>query len=205
MAFVPVTFAVQAEFRYTQSGEQTENTLYFLYVSDPSITDMNTLASSLYTWWGTNLKPIINTLTMLRQIYLTNLTSNVSPTVTYVPSSGNVGTATGSVLPNNACLAIAFLTNGRGRSSRGRNYSVGMVEPQLGAGGQTASASYISDLEDAYNVLPAALPPDWEWVAVSRYTNNAPRTIGLAQPIIAASVRDTALDSQRRRLPGRGT
>jgi len=43
-----------------------------------------------------------------------------------------------------------------------------------------------------------------DWVVVSRFHDNAPRTAGVVSFINAATVVDATVDSQRRRLPGRG-
>lgn len=204
MPFIPAIFTVEAEFRYLQSGQKTENRLFFEYVSDPSVSDMETLGAQLLDWWDDNLKPLQNTLTSLREIYITNLTTGFSPTVSIVPSTGNTGTLAGSVLPNNSTITISFRTEGRGRSSRGRNYAVGLVEPVLGVGGQTVLQSFADDLAAAYNVLTTPPATDWTWSIVSFYTNGVPRAEGLVIPVQSAVVVDLDLDSQRRRLPGRG-
>ena len=50
--------------------------------------------------------------------------------------------------------------------------------------------------------LPVTLDP-WSMVVVSRYENNAPRAEGIATLVDRLSS-DGVIDSQRRRLPGRG-
>lgn len=204
MPFIPAIFTVQAEFRYLQSGQKTENRLFFEYTSDPPVTEMENLGAQLLDWWTDNLKPLQNTLTSLREIYITNLTTGFSPTVSIVPTTGNTGTMTGSVLPNNSTITISFRTEGRGRSSRGRNYAVGLVEPNLGVGGQTVLQSFADDLVTAYNLLTTPPSTGWTWSIVSFYHDGAPRAEGLVIPVQSAVVVDLDLDSQRRRLPGRG-
>lgn len=204
MPFIPAIFTAEVEFRYLQSGQNTENRMFFEFVSDPSVTDMANLASQLYDWWDDHLKPLQNTLTQLREIYITNLTTGFSPTYTFVPSVSSFGTLAGSVLPNNSTITISFRTEGRGRSSRGRNYAVGLVEPILGVGGQTVLQSFADDLVAAYNVLLTPPATDWTWSIVSFYVNGLARAEGLVIPVQAATVVNLDLDSQRRRLPGRG-
>lgn len=204
MPFIPAIFTAQVEFRYTQSGQKTENRLFFEYVSDPDETAMMNLGNQLLDWWVDNMRPLINTLTTLREIYITNMTTGFSPTVSIVPTTSNVGTKTGSVLPNNSTITVSFRTSGRGRSSRGRNYAVGLVEPDLDAGGQTITTTFANALVDAYTLLLTPPATDWTWVVASFYTNGLPRAEALLIPVQSAIVVDRDIDSQRRRLPGRG-
>jgi hypothetical protein len=106
-------------------------------------------------------------------------------------------------LPNNAALVVTQYTDQRGRSFRGRNYIPGL--PQ-------------SDLEDPSHVTPTQAA-DWAAVwadlfstmttggytpVVTSYSfNKVPRTTAVSTPISSVAA-NNELDSQRRRLAGRG-
>jgi hypothetical protein len=73
--------------------------------------------------------------------------------------------------------------------------------------GNTLNAGYASDFVIAYNdLLPGGVfePDGWRWVVLSRYTAGAPRAAGVAFAVTRALFTDLTVDSQRRRLPGRG-
>jgi len=112
---------------------------------------------------------------------------------------------TGDLLPGNCSLSISFRTAGRGRSSRGRNYFVGLVESQVN--GDVVNGGNVDAYQTLYEELIGAgsVVTGWQWVVVSRFFNGAPRTAGLAQPVTAVVVVDSFIDSMRSRLLGRGT
>lgn len=206
MVFIPVPNVAAVHLRYTQSGQLTENVLHFEGVAPVTAVALNILAEDIFDWWNANLKPLINAQTFLREVYAVSLDSATSPTGTFAPSSPVAGTYTGTPLPNNATIAVSFRTEGRGRSSRGRVYQVGLSETSLSSTqGQSVQAVYASDLVDAYDLLRISPPSTWTFVVVSRYTGGAPRITGLAQPVTQVVLTDTFIDSQRRRLPTRGT
>lgn len=205
MAFIPVLNVAQASVRYTVSGQLCENTLYFLYTTTPGSEDLIDLATYLKGWRATFLKPIQGAHCLLREVYCTSLVSATSPTGAWVENPPDAGTYSGTPLPNNVTVAVSFRTEGRGKSSRGRNYALGLTETALSSTlGQSVQAAYAEDLLAAYEELINNPPTDWNWVIVSRYTEGAPRASGLYIPVTSVILADSTIDSQRRRLPGRG-
>lgn len=76
-----------------------------------------------------------------------------------------------------------------------------VVENEVALG----AAEGIKDVYEMLTPLGGAFPPEFaQWVVVSRYLNNVPRTVGTSTLVLEASYRDRIVDSQRRRLPGRG-
>lgn len=206
MAFIPVEDVASVSLRYTQSGQQTENVMYFLNEGAINPTNLAELAASLAVWWQDELRPLQTLQLTFREAYATDLTTEFSPTATATLVTDTTGTLTGTPLPNNVTIAVSFRTPGRGRSSRGRNYFCGLTEASLSSTlGQTINTSYAADLLAAYDALDAALSTGWSHVIVSRYLDGAPRSAGLAIPVTNYILTDLTVDSQRRRLPGRGT
>jgi hypothetical protein len=206
MVFVPVPNVVQANIRTTIATEQVENILYFraesVEVNDSS---MGALGLELINWWENNLSSWLTTAIELREVYLTDLSTQDGPTVTVTPSNPPVqGIDADPVLPNNCALCVSFRTGKRGRSFRGRNYVAGLGEGRVTA--SIVDTTYAEGIRDAYNLLlaPIALPPGWRWVVVSRIADKQPRTVGEATNITSVVLTDRVMDSQRRRLPGRG-
>jgi hypothetical protein len=115
----------------------------------------------------------------------------------------------GDPTPANVSLAVSFRTAGRGRSSRGRNYFVGFVDDQVT--GNVVNNSDAVDIRNAYAALiAAAATANVSWVVVSRFSGvdadgkPIPRAAGVTSLINAVSLVDNDVDSQRRRLNGRG-
>lgn len=206
MPFVPADNVAQVAARYTVSGQQVENTLYFEHTSEPDEAALLVIATFVGSWRDTFLKAIQGAHCSFREAYAVSLQTAFSPTATYTPASPIAGTYSGTPLPNNTTLAVSFRTNGRGRSARGRNYAVGLTETALSSTlGQAVQATYAADIIEAYEYLLTDTPADWSWVIVSRYVNGSPRANGLVIPVTNVILTDLTVDSQRRRLPGRGT
>lgn len=192
------------ELVFNQNGEITENTLYFEHDAAITEADMIQLAEFMKTWWDANLKANVHSGTSLTAIRVTDLTTQSAPGLEYTTGLPIAGTAGGVAAPNNVTVAISFRTNFRGRSYRGRNYFVGLTMSNVS--GQQLAGGVATNFDNAYSDILVDLPvdlPEFTWVVVSRYTNKAPRAAGVTTPVTAVSVENT-LDSQRRRLPGRG-
>jgi hypothetical protein len=112
------------------------------------------------------------------------------------------GTNSNAGCSNNVTLAVKWQTGYAGRSYRGRTYFIGLTENNVT--GDTVAGAYASGLQGAFEQLMSDLDGAGFGMGVlSRYHNNAPRTAGVLTPITSVSV-DTVIDSQRRRLQGRG-
>ncbi len=115
------------------------------------------------------------------------------------PFPGEVATP---ALPNNVALCITLFTDLAGRSYRGRSYMPGLGESQvvLSSIDVSQAAGYATKYVELVDALSTA---GFELVVTSYQHNNVPRATAVSTPITAVGV-NTVLDSQRRRLPGRG-
>jgi hypothetical protein len=105
--------------------------------------------------------------------------------------------------PNNVTLAIKFLTAGRGRSARGRNYIVGLHVDAVT--NNEVSSAHAAQYVTAYDELrDTSVISVGTHVVVSRFLDGVERTEGIAQTVTGVTFTDFIVDSQRRRLPGRG-
>jgi len=204
MPFIPAPNTLQARMRYNWGVQLIENTLYFEGSAGVSVALANSLGAALVSWWNTNFKPITSNLMALDQVYITDLTADNSFTVPYSTGLPLTGTNATEALPFNCALCISFRTANRGRSGRGRNYVAGLTEAQQAAS-VVAAATRLS-IVTAYQALVGAgtFVPGLGFSVVSRFHNGLPRAQCLVQPITNVLAVDDILDSQRRRLPGRG-
>lgn len=199
--FVPSPLVVEAELLYLLDGQQMENTLYFQLAATPTILTMAALASDLHAWWADQIAPQTTAALTLRGIKVTSLESETAPA--FELPLAVTGAESSPPLPNNVTFVVKFLTGGRGRSSRGRNYIVGLMESQVT--GNTVASSTRAAFVAAYNDLrDSGTMPNGTWGVYSRRHDLAWRTEGLFQEITGVAVTDDIVDSQRRRLPGRG-
>lgn len=204
MPFVPVADTIQAEIRMSLDNQLIENTLYFQSRPDATDPTLVALGNSLLLWWTVNYRVKLPDSVTLREIYLTDLTTASSPThTTPAPAPAPAGSAATPVMPNNVTIAVSFRTAARGRSFRGRNYFGALGETQISS--NTVDGATQAGIVAAYQALLSGdIADDWIWGVVSRYSGGAPRAAGLFTPVTSVVITDPIVDSQRRRLPGRG-
>lgn len=188
----------------TLYAQQIENTLYFRYSAEPTIEQLEALGDDLIDWWDLQYRQALSADLSLREVQVTALESSTASSVARTPDIPLVGLDGASGSPGNVALAVSFRTVNRGRSFRGRNFVSGIPNDQIA--GNTIQPAVIEavqgayvDLLDRHNTIG-----EGQWVVVSRFTDGAPRTEGVATTITSVSIVDPLVDSQRRRLTGRG-
>jgi hypothetical protein len=210
MPFIPVANTALVEFRMTYDEQDVENTLYFKKTASIVEADLVTLGDVLYDWWTTFASDAMVSAVELREILLTDLTSETGAQVTK-NGAGSTGQAEEDGCPSNVSLCVSFRTALRGRAFRGRNYIVGIPFSQVEDTNRLISA-YTAGVVSGYNQFNSSVElGSFAWVAVSRFSGvdatthkPIPRVAGVATPITTALIVDSVIDSQRRRLPGRG-
>lgn len=204
MAFVPAANTLEARLRYNWGTQLVENTLYFEGSAGVTTILASTLGNNLINWWNTNFKANATTILTLTQVYITDLTAQDSFTVSVTTGLPSSGTSISESLPFNCAFCISFRTAFRGRSGRGRNYVPGLTEGDQS--GSIVTSARSTALVNAYALLIGAgtFTPGLQWVVVSRFTNKLPRPQALVRPIMNVLAVDSIMDSQRRRLQGRG-
>jgi hypothetical protein len=205
MAFVPVPDTILVEMRMLLDSQRVENTLYFRKTGGWIIADVTPLVNALIIWWQASLGAVLSTGLTLREIAVTDLSSLTGFSVSQTPPTPlPTGSDGGEHEPNNVALCVSFRTLSRGRSFRGRNYVTGLPESRVS--GSFVSDATVAAIQAAYQLLPGiAVTAGCIWVVVSRFTAGAPRVTGITTEIDSVVVIDNVVDSQRRRLPGRGS
>jgi len=210
MPFVPVADTALVECRMLYDGQRVENTLWFQNEGGPfDPGPLGDLAAIVHTWWQDHYSTLVSDLVTLSEVVATDMASETGAQVS-VSASGDIGQQIGGGMPGNVSLAVSFRTTARGRSFRGRNYLVGVPTEQMVTISSVESA-YAADVATEYTALiAAAVAGSFDWVVASRFSGvdgdgkPIPRTAGVVTPISNVIVVDRVLDSQRRRLPGRG-
>lgn len=202
MAFIPTIKVARCSINSRLHGQQIANTLWFRKTGLGEITadDLGDLGLDLGTWFDANVLPVLSPDFSMVSVTCIGQDSLTAPSVEspFAGTGGSLGVA----MPGNVCVTLKFNTEQRGRSGRGRNYISGLRE--LDVTGNAVASGVVADLVTAYNLLVSAPPTGWEWVVVSHFLDKAPREFGFAQHVLACTNVDLNVDSQRRRLTGRG-
>lgn len=203
MAFIPVTNVSSFSMIFTQDNQRVQNTYYVKHVSGWLEAQQLAVCAELVSWWGGSLRSLVANNVALVQIDYRDWTTYDGIGGTYTTGLPLSGTGLTGGLPNNVTVAVGWKTGKRGRSYRGRTYHIGLMEDQVT--GNQVNAGSVNALSAAYDDLRSAINavPDCTMVQVSRYLNKTPRVTGAASTIIGQTF-DPTVDSQRRRLPGRG-
>ena len=202
--FIPFAGVAKAEFRYTLAGQQVENVIYVKGESTPMSTDsMRSIGDVLSAWYTVNEAPLVVTHIVLNEIKLTAMDTFDGPALSYTDGLPVAGTSTGTGLPNNVSLAVKLSSESRGRSATGRWFIAGIPVGVL-SDANTVSSGWAGFQKAAFDALILAFgSTTFRWVIASYRTHNEWRTVGATHDVSGISV-DRTVDSQRRRLPGRG-
>lgn len=205
MAFVPAPGIAEVQVRATYSGQQVMNRIMVDVLHTPTQGDLNTITAAVGAWWVGNVKALVAPTVSLREVYAKTLEVANGPQATFSSGLPDAGTATGGGLPNSTSLAVSLRTGLTGRSARGRWFWYGFTEGQVtdntvDSGVATSIVACIDNLLSTITGL-SSVP-----VIVSYISGGAPRVGGPVYfPITDALLVDPIVDSQRRRLPGRGS
>jgi hypothetical protein len=203
MAFIPVPDCAQVEIVFSVESQIVEN-VRFYQGTDLSGTSLAALVEAVNAAIRDQLLPLLHSsLSLIRVVgqIIDAVDGIVYTSTTSLPAAGGAG---GTSLPNNVAMCVSLRTAQAGRSFRGRNYICGIPSAQRSTNNLLES-SFVSDVIDAWTTVGlAAVDDGWVPVVVSRFHDGAPRTTGVATEITSTIATDNIIDSQRRRLPGRG-
>lgn len=203
MAFIPASQIVRTTVEYLLDGQILANVFHVDANEAVDAAVTNAILDVFETWLETELMPIVSEdleATGLVGRDLTTITGGLVERPFTTPVAGeNLSPA----LPGNVALCVTLLTDLAGRSYRGRSYMPGLSEAQVT--GSTLETGWSAAFGTAYIELVDALSlAGYELVVTSFQAGLAPRVAAVSTPIVAVGVNST-VDSQRRRLPGRGT
>lgn len=203
MARPPTENVAEVTMTFLEDGQYLINKHHFHYALGWDEGSLNNLGTAIRDWWDTELKAVVANAVSLVEIEVVDLTEGSNQGITVQTGLPIVGGAAQDPAPNNVTLAIKKGTGLVGRSFRGRTYHVGLQELQYT--GNVIAPATVTFLRDAYSALmDLGGPLDiFELCVLSEVSNGAPRAAGICTPVTGIGV-DPIIDSQRRRLPGRG-
>lgn len=201
--YIPVPETAEARLTFSTPGGVAQNVYNFRKAGGWQTSDLEALGLALKTWWSTELQLSCSNTVALESITLTDIATETGKQLVYTDGLPLTGGAGQQALPPNVVACISWLTDYRGRSFRGRTYHVGLTV--VGVTTSFLTAAYRLTLEAAYQALRdnTYTDPLVRLAIVSRCFDGFWRAIGVATEVTSHKV-DLPLDSQRRRLAGRG-
>jgi len=205
MPFVAVPATIKASLFYTFAGQQVMNRIYVSHPATlPSEADCQAVANTVAAWWTGNVKALVSNTLALREVQAVSVAEPNGPQATFSAGLPSAGDSIIAPLPNNVAFCVSLRTGLAGRSARGRWYWMGLVENQVD-GNEVTTGVVASIVAAIDNLLSALAGGGVQPVIVSFNSGGGPRPGGPVKFFITDALAvDSVVDSQRRRLPGRG-
>lgn len=202
MAFIPGLLVAEINLNQRLHGEQVQNTIYAVNFAGWTPAGLELLVGEMITWVGSFLYVPLSQDISLFEVTARDISTQDGAQFTASPTAPVIGLAGGQALPGNCAIVVTFRTGLTGRSRRGRNYVAGIREADSAS--NAVNGATVDAIRTAYEnlVIPFGAA-GCNHVVFSRFTNKAPRALGVPT-IVTSYTADTNLDSQRRRLAGRG-
>lgn len=201
--FIPTPNCVHSDIVLAAADGQIHNGYWFQRAAPWTLAERQALNTALETWWVANMKALMTGTVALSSINTVNQDTQNAPSTMHIVSPAQAGTVAGGSEPWGSPVCIGLRTDFRGRNYRGRTY-ISPIPQSMRYGDNTVTAAHLANLIAAMQALLAVINGlGAVWVVVSKYLNKVPRGVGVQTPITAFAA-DTAFDSQRRRLFGRG-
>lgn len=203
----PTPGCVSAEFLFTSDGQVVENVFHLMRTgaTQPTLAEMTTLAAHLEQQY-VNLRYVGDAKRVLNTVKVRDLTPGTGGQVVIQPkvTADPAGRLSGACPPNNVAFAVKIATNNGGRGGRGRLYEQGFTNADIT--GSTLSAARANTIVSELQAFRAAIEGSdpFKFGVLSKWLNKVCRPAGNFQQMTVFAYTDLNLDSQRRRLPGRG-
>lgn len=217
MAFIPALNTAQVKIWQRLHGQTVINQIYVSNTTAWGAADLTALCELVIAWWNASLADELHSDMSLQKVSARDMTTEEAAGVELAApplSGGNLNSGGG--LPGNVALAIKFITGLTGPNRRGRLFLAGMSEESQN--GNTITDAVRDQIVADFGELRALLVgAGYEHVVASFYNGThlvtypsgevkkrpTARATALLTPIETYTA-DTNLDSQRRRLAGRG-
>lgn len=205
--FIPAAGVAQIEMIYSLFGQTCEN-VYHVDTgtgADISAATLTTIGNQFAQWNQDSQRSVQSNFCGLTLVRARDLTVEAGTVIELAQTAANhTGQLADKALPGNVTVAVKWSTGLGGRSFRGRSYHVGLTQAQVDLNALTAAAQ--TAIQTAYANLLVAVNgiAGHAMVVVSYAHNKFWRDAAVATPIIRATLNGD-VDSQRRRLNGRGS
>jgi len=204
MAFQPAPDIAKVTTEYTSEGDTYVNVYHVKNDNGWTTPELENLVGLVYNWADASLVPIMTQDVSLTRIYARDLSTEFAAYAEHAGPFPVVGGVASPKLPGNVTAAVKWITALTGRSKRGRTFHIGLAESQVTGGFLTSGQQ--TAMSNAYDDLLQAIAADSEpltLVVLQRVSDGVPLTEAVGEAILTFTI-DLAIDSMRKRLPGRG-
>lgn len=208
--FVPGTKLVKVAIEGLWYSQKTASTFWVEGDIEPIAATMEALADHFRDVLYESFRSSLSSNFALTRITATRQNNANDIQIARTPVTPIQGTGGAASVPLNCSWCFTHRTALRGRSYRGRTYWPGFYAT-LDLGGGVGNITTLSSLaSNMVNSLITLMLEGWTWVVASHFTGghdgipSQPRPLALQTPITGVTI-DTLMDSQRRRLVGRGS
>lgn len=203
MPFVPTPNTLRAEIIFLWDSQQVENVFHIRTPNVINESELDSVHTVMNLWYDSYLSAMQPSAVSLLKYVIADASDQFGVSKEYAPTTRIQGQVSSSPsMPNNVTLAIKWNTGFRGRSYRGRTFHIGLWESAMV--GNNIASDVLANFISTYTQLITSLDGSTrELGVVSKFQGNVQRTEGVFTPIRTVTC-DGVVDSQRRRLPGRG-
>jgi hypothetical protein len=193
----------EATLTFLYNGQYCINKHHFLNTAGWDEGSLNNLGTAIREWWADELQASAPSTLSLIEIEVIDLSPDSNLGITVQTGLPLVGGNAAQQMPNNVTIAVKKGTGLVGRSYRGRTYHIGLTEANVDMNVINSSTQTL--LQTAYDALkePLGIAIPVDMCVLSETTGGVQRAEGICTPVTGINV-DPVIDSQRRRLPGRG-
>lgn len=183
---------------FTRDTRNFVNTFHVQKDTPLVLTDLEAIADLAHAWWTEEFKQSQPAAIILQQVQVRKYDPDDPLAFDKFVSPPEPGLLSGTTAPANATSTFSWRTGLAGKKYRGRIYVPGLREGDIGEDDRIASplaalfAAAISGFLDKFGLVGST----YKAVVFHRLTATATRII--------TAVIENIVDSQRRRLPGRG-
>lgn len=217
MPFIPAVNTAQLKVNQSLHGQTVQNVWYFTNETGWSTTELQALCNIVITWWNDHYADNVHSDLHLVSVSARDMTEpDAAGVEIQAPALSGGNLNTGGGLPGNVALTVKFKSGLTGRNRNGRTYLAGFSEEEVNGNAITdvrrdGILNAFGQLRDTitgagYQPVVASFYDGTELVELpngeSRF-KPVPRATALLTDIEQYTA-DTNLDSQRRRLAGRG-
>lgn len=210
MTFYPVTDGAVCTIVQDFRGQLCENVLWFKR-DDGVITASNltSLVNGLGSAWGAGPASLLSSDVTFKYVIGRDMT--ISTGFEAVFDSVDIPGTAGDAMPNNVALCFSLRTGLAGRANRGRIF-IGGIPRSAVVENSVSAAGFADDMIIALNGLvgPGIVSGGWTLGVAHRRAVVTPGeppvwlTPGVINPVLNFTLVDDTVDTQKRRLPGRG-
>lgn len=190
-------------FLYHRDTRTLMNTFHVQQAAPWNLASMQQLATVMHTWWSSSFHNAVPVGVGLYQIQVRKLDPTEPLAYDLDISPDDPGLRVGTMEPGNVTLTISWRTGLAGRYFRGRLYVPCLVENDV-ASNDLVTSGYITVLAACAITLLTNLQAAAFTLTIFHPPHYPPKLLDNQFTDVTTAVLENIVDSQRKRLPGRG-